>query len=90
MKTKSMRNKTILTTLSFLLSALFTTSALAAKVPDNLPQPDPVFKGKIGETYHDSTPDPGLFASPTAPKGAPNVLLILIDDAGFGASSTFR
>ena len=52
-----------------------------------LPKPDPAFKGKIGETYKDSTPD---YPQPVkAPKGAPNVLLILLDDVGFGMCSTF-
>jgi len=61
----------------------------ATIVPNNLPQPDPEFKGKIGETFKDSTADPAMFASPVAPEGAPNILLVLIDDAGFGATSTF-
>jgi arylsulfatase len=56
---------------------------------DNLPQPYPKFKGRIGETYHDSTADPGMFAVNKAPKGAPNILVVMIDDAGFGATSTF-
>ncbi|MEK6233481.1 MAG: arylsulfatase [Planctomycetales bacterium] len=60
-----------------------------AAAPDNLPQADPVFQGKIGSTYHDSQADKTMFASPTAPEGAPNILLVLIDDAGFGAPSTF-
>ncbi len=30
-----------------------------------------------------------MFKTPAAPKGAPNILLVLIDDAGFGATSTF-
>ena len=52
-----------------------------------LPKPDPAFKGKIGETYKDSTPD---YPHPVkAPKGAPNVLLVLLDDVGFGMCSTF-
>jgi arylsulfatase len=42
----------------------------------------------VGRTYKDS--DPGKFPQPVqAPKGAPNVVLILIDDAGFGQFSTF-
>jgi len=52
-----------------------------------LPRPDPDFKGKIGETYRDSTPSYPLPV--TAPKGSPNVLLILLDDVGFGMCSTF-
>jgi arylsulfatase len=52
-----------------------------------LPKPDPAFEGKIGETYKDSTPS---YPQPVkAPKGAPNVLLILLDDTGFGMCSTF-
>jgi arylsulfatase len=52
-----------------------------------LPKPDPAFKGKIGQTYRDSTPS---FPQPIrAPKGAPNVLIILLDDVGFGMCSTF-
>jgi arylsulfatase A-like enzyme len=52
-----------------------------------LPKPDPEFKGKIGETYKDSTPN---FPQPlTAVKGSPNVLLIMLDDVGFGMCSTF-
>src|SRR5262249_1571752 len=52
-----------------------------------LPRPEPPFLGKIGRTVKDSTPD--FPKSVEAPKGAPNVLLILTDDVGFGASSTF-
>jgi Sulfatase len=52
-----------------------------------LPFPDPVFKGKIGRTTADSKPD---FPQPIQPPpGAPNILLILTDDVGFGASSAF-
>jgi arylsulfatase len=52
-----------------------------------LPKPDPEFKGKIGDTYKDSTPS---YPRPVkAPKGSPNVLLILLDDVGFGMCSTF-
>ena len=52
-----------------------------------LPYPDPEFKGVIGRTTEDSKPD---FPQPvSAPPGAPNVLLILTDDVGFGASSVF-
>ena len=52
-----------------------------------LPKPDPVFQGKIGQTYKDSTPN---YPQPvSAAKGSPNVLLILLDDVGFGMCSTF-
>ncbi len=52
-----------------------------------LPRPDPVFTGTIGTTYKDST---ASFPLPLeAPQGSPNVLLILLDDVGFGMCSTF-
>lgn len=56
--------------------------------PDHLPRPDFHFTGQIGRTYKDS--DPAQFPQPVAaPKGAPNIVLILLDDVGFGQFSTF-
>jgi arylsulfatase A-like enzyme len=56
--------------------------------PTVLPRPDFRFQGEIGRTYLES--DPAQFPKPVqAPSGAPNILLILIDDAGFGQFSTF-
>jgi arylsulfatase len=52
-----------------------------------LPQPTPEFKGVIGTTYKDSKPDKIAIVHP--PSGAPNVLMILIDDSGFGQWGTF-
>jgi arylsulfatase A-like enzyme len=52
-----------------------------------LPIPPSPFKGEIKRTAKDSTPD--FPKEVEAPEGAPNVLLILTDDVGFGASSTF-
>ncbi len=54
---------------------------------DILPRPDPPFRGKIGLRPSDSVKD--FPKEVTAPAGAPNVLVILTDDVGFGASSTF-
>lgn len=45
------------------------------------------FEGKIGTTYKDSKSD--WQEPPSAPEGAPNVLVILLDDVGFGQTSTF-
>jgi arylsulfatase A-like enzyme len=54
---------------------------------ESLPKAPEPFRGVIGETWADSKP---AFAAPVrAPAGAPNVLLILTDDVGFGAASTF-
>jgi arylsulfatase A-like enzyme len=56
--------------------------------PDVLPRADFHFPGEVGRTYLDS--DPAQFPQPVkAPSGAPNILLILIDDCGFGQFSTF-
>jgi arylsulfatase A-like enzyme len=52
-----------------------------------LPVPDAPFRGVIGETAKESKPD--FPKQVTAPPGAPNVLLIMTDDTGFGATSTF-
>lgn len=68
-----------------LLALLAGASPAAAQTV--LPPPAQPFAGKIGETYADSTQ---AFPKPvTAPKGAPNVFLILTDDVGFAAASTF-
>ena len=47
------------------------------------------FEGVINRTLDGSQPDWNLIGHPTPPEGAPNVLLVLIDDAGFGNPSTF-
>jgi arylsulfatase A-like enzyme len=52
-----------------------------------LPPPDPKFGGVIREKASESTPWWAPRVVP--PKGAPNVLLIMTDDQGFGAPSTF-
>jgi len=61
---------------------LLSFSTLSAQDVDRayLPMPDAPFKGKIGLTPADSVKD---FPKPvTAPEGAPNVLIIITDDAG--------
>lgn len=52
-----------------------------------LPIPDARFSGISRRTLEGSKPD--FPRAVTAPKGAPNVLLILVDDAGFGNPSAF-
>ncbi|NEJ24977.1 sulfatase-like hydrolase/transferase [Rhizobium leguminosarum] len=52
-----------------------------------LPPPDPKFGGVIKEKASESTPWWAPRVVP--PKSAPNVLLIMTDDQGFGAPSTF-
>jgi Sulfatase len=70
-------------------TAQATAAAAAAPQWDRtrLPLPEPPFTGKIGKTYKDSIPAwPPL---PTPPAGAPDVVIILLDDVGFGQVSTF-
>ena len=83
------------------LLALSCTSALAQQITGvpgapsatttldgkQLPPPDPKFGGVIKEKASESTPWWAPRVVP--PKGAPNVLLIMTDDQGFGAPSTF-
>jgi arylsulfatase len=52
-----------------------------------LPPPDPKFGGEIRQKASESKPWWAPRVVP--PKGAPNVLLIMTDDAGFGAPGTF-
>ena len=47
------------------------------------------FQGVANRTLEGSQPDWNLIGHPTPPDGAPNVLLVLIDDAGFGNPGTF-
>src|SRR3954470_10527487 len=54
-----------------------------------LPLRRPPFSGVTGKTLADSTPDWGLIGHAQPPEGAPNILVVLIDDAGFGNPSTF-
>lgn len=87
----------ILTAGMFALGLAMAGSSLAfAQTPDTssnpvdrsvLPIPPASFKGEIKRTAKDSTPD--FPKGVEAPAGAPNVLLILTDDVGFGASSPF-
>src|SRR5262252_8368966 len=63
-------------------------SAPCATSQEVLPKPEQLFNdAKIGRTYEDSKP--GTISLTEAPAGAPNILFILIDDAGFGQWSTF-
>jgi len=71
---------------SVCLAGLLFAGADTALAQEALPRPDTHFKGFIGSTYLDS--DAATFPQPIkAPGGAPNVLLILLDDVGFGQFS---
>ncbi len=93
----------ITTTLSlgFLLSTSYLPTVMAQQITgtpgspsatttiqgNQIPTPEPKFGGVIKENSKDSKP----WWPPTIvpPKGAPNVLLIMTDDQGYGVSGTF-
>ena len=54
-----------------------------------LPIPDRKFGGAIARTMDEAVADYSFIPGPQAPEGAPNVLLVLIDDAGFGGPESF-
>jgi arylsulfatase len=77
----------LLTALGMPAAAQSTGSGSRSAAREFLPIPDPPFKGKIGKTYKESQEAwPEL---PSPPAGAPNVIVILLDDVGFGQTSTF-
>jgi arylsulfatase A-like enzyme len=70
--------------LSYLLAGLLIANYASAQ---NFTQQQQPFTGTVGKTLTDSKESwtPNI----KAPKGAPNVVWILLDDVGYGASSTF-
>jgi arylsulfatase A-like enzyme len=54
----------------------------------SLPRPDFRYKGQVGRTYLDSDP-PTFPQILRPPEGAPNIVLIILDDVGFGQFSAF-
>lgn len=74
---------------SLLVIAAMTAPAAAQEAQRHrLPIPDRIFQGTVGRTFRDSAP-PVPISPVRAPKGAPNILVILLDDAGFGQYATF-
>jgi arylsulfatase len=61
---------------------LSTVFGLPAQAQDVLPRPEQPFKGHMGRTVEESIKD--FPQEVKAPEGAPNILLILTDDVGFG------
>jgi arylsulfatase A-like enzyme len=61
--------------------------AASATAPTNLPNPPKPFEGTIGKTYKESKATWSKI--PTAAPDAPNIVVILLDDVGFGQTSTF-
>ena len=81
---KQMKKILILLTAPIILGCAIQASAQDREV---LPIPDSPFEGKMALRPSDSEKD--FPYEVKAPEDAPNVLLILTDDVGFGATSTF-
>jgi arylsulfatase A-like enzyme len=74
--------------LPWLRAAAFSLAcASLAHAQATLPRPDPPFTGTIQRTLAGSHADAAAPVRP--PAGAPNVVIVLIDDAGFGNPATF-
>jgi len=66
---------------------LLITACSTEQDKNSLPYPKEEWKGVQGKTLEDSKPD---FIGPKkAPKEAPNVLIIMLDDAGYSDASSF-
>jgi hypothetical protein len=63
-------------------------TTVAPEKSEVLPFEDFRYKGNVGRTIEDSEP-PQFPKLVRPPKGAPNIVLILIDDAGYGQFGTF-
>lgn len=72
-----------------LFVAIFSTSSPAHQDLDRtvLPIPEPKYPPYTELDVRDTQPPPRFEVTP--PKDAPDVLIILIDDLGFGATSVF-
>lgn len=67
------------------LALLWATSSWAQDV---LPFPDPPMGGKVGPTMQESVHQ-WRKAPSRLPEDAPNILIVMLDDAGFGQASAF-
>jgi arylsulfatase A-like enzyme len=101
MKKELSKTHAITTVAAFLVVMMAVTTAMAQQVTGEpgspsatttidgkqIPPPPPKFGGVIKESAKDSKPwwPPRI----VPPKGAPNVLLIMTDDQGYGVSGTF-
>jgi arylsulfatase len=68
----------------FLIMAVFSSTASGQEV---LPRPERPLKAEVGRTFTDSKQ--GKIEQIKAPKGAPNIVIVLLDDVGYGAAGTY-
>ena len=84
-----MKRKTVLSIFSMVLGIVCVAAAVMAAEPDRtqLPIKEPQTPHSTVLDARDATPPPRFEVK--APKGAPNVLIVLVDDMGFGMPSAF-
>jgi arylsulfatase len=84
-----MNRKTVHSVVSLAVGAAYAATAAAQTVPDRttLPIHEPEYPPITELDARKATPPPRFVVQ--APKDAPNVVIILIDDIGFGHMSTF-
>ena len=85
------RIKTPVVLTVFLSLAIVSTMPTTSYSQEVLPRPEEAFKGKIGLTYKDSEAvKPKLKVPATfGLENPPNILIVLIDDCGYGQMGTF-
>ena len=84
-----MKRNAVNTMIGVVLSAVFAASAAAQTTVDRtrLPIAEPKYQHSTVLDVRNATPPPRFEIK--APQGAPNVLILLVDDMGFGQSSAF-
>jgi len=80
--------KTNRISLGIQLMALALLGAGSSWAQDVLPFPAPPMGGKVGPTMQESV-HKWREAPSHLPEDAPNILIVMLDDAGFGQASTF-
>jgi arylsulfatase A-like enzyme len=60
---------------------------VGAYAQEMLPRPEKPLPAQVGRTWEDSKP--AKIGEITAPANAPNIVIVLLDDVGFGAAGTF-
>ncbi len=66
---------------------MFAWGSVAACAQEMLPRPEKPLPAQVERTWQDSKP--GKIKGIKAPANAPNVVIVLLDDVGFGAAGTF-
>jgi hypothetical protein len=85
----SMQRNVLTTTVGVALAAACAATAAAQTAPDRttVPIPEPKYPPAKELDVRKATPPPRFDVK--APAGAPNVILVLIDDLGFAGTSTY-